>query len=458
MKTSLAQLKSWIPGARITGDADVIGISTDSRNVAPDNLFVALRGERFDAHDFLADVTKKGAAAAVVDRVPDGMSIPALVVPDTRTALGDIAREWRRQFVLPVIGVTGSNGKTTVKEMIAAILYEAFGPDHTLATQGNLNNEIGVPLTMLRLSSEHRVAVIELGMNHPGEIAMLSSIAQPSIALVNNAQREHQEFMQSVEAVAIENGAVIESLPEDGVAVFPADDDYTTVWQAQAAAKGKRKVITFGFTDNADVICSYRPTDFGSDLILDIEGRKVSVKLSAAGVHNVRNALAAAACSCAFGIDAEMIVRGLEAFSPVSGRMQRKVTSNGACVIDVTYNANPDSVLAAIEVLAGVAPPRIMVLGDMGEVGSQGKEFHAEVGAQAAKSGIGYLLTLGELSRHASTAFGASAEHFDDLESLIQSLNAILTPESTVLVKGSRFMQMERVVRRLVNEIKEGNH
>ncbi len=463
MKTTLSQLQAWVAGSRLIGEAEVTGVSTDSRNVAPGNVFLALRGERFDAHDFLIDVIANGAAAVVVERVPAGLSVPALVVPDTRRALGEIARGWRQQFTVPLIGVTGSNGKTTVKEMIAAILTEAFGAEGCLATRGNLNNEIGVPQTILRLTDEHRAAVVELGMNHPGEIALLASIAQPTIGLVNNAQREHQEFMQSVEAVARENGSVIVALPESGTAVFPADDAYTPVWRELAAATGKRKTITFGLAGNADVIGSYRPTDFGSDVMLDIKGRKLSIRLSAAGEHNVRNALAAVACACAMGLDVETIARGLQHFSPVSGRMQRKQAANGAVVIDDTYNANPDSVLAAIDVLAQAAAPRILVLGDMGEVGNQGKEFHEEVGARAAQRGIEHLLTLGELTRHASQAFGTNAKHHHDLESLLHSLNAVLTAEATVLVKGSRFMQMERVVRRLegeqrVNEFKEGTH
>ena len=459
MKATLAQLQAWVPGSRAIGEVEVDGVSTDSRNVAPGSLFIALRGERFDAHDFLADVATKGAAAVMVERVPNGWTLPALVVPDTRTALADIARGWRQQFNLPIIGVTGSNGKTTVKEMIAAILIETFGEDACLATRGNLNNDIGVPLTVLRLASEHRAAVIELGMNHPGEIALLASMAQPTIGLVNNAQREHQEFMQSVEAVARENGAVIDALPEDGVAVFPADDAYAFVWRELASAKGKRKIVTFALEGNADVIGSYRDTDFGSDLMLDIKGRKLSVRLAAAGAHNVRNALAATACACAMGLDVETIARGLQNFLPVNGRMQRKLATNGATVIDDTYNANPDSVLAAIAVLSRFPSPRILVLGDMGEVGHQGKEFHEEVGARAAESGIDYLLTLGDLTQHAAQAFGTQAKHYKDLESLLTSLRAALTAEATVLVKGSRFMQMERVVRQLVNEdMKEGTH
>ena len=399
-----------------------------------------------------------GAAAVVVERLPDGWQLPALVVHDTRVALGEIARHWRAQFSLPLISVTGSNGKTTVKEMIAAILNEAYGTDRYLATRGNLNNEIGVPLTLLQMSDKHDAAVIELGMNHAGEIALLASMAQPTIALVNNAQREHQEFMQSVEAVARENGAAIEALPEDGIAVFPSDDQYTGLWRDLAAEKGARRIISFGMSSNADITCTYRPEEFGSVMSLDIKGRKLSVHLSAAGLHNVRNAMAAAACCCAAGIDAETIARGLTAFMPVNGRMQQKVAVCGATVIDDTYNANPDSVLAAIAVLAEAKPPRILVLGDMGEVGSEGRRFHEEVGAQARESGVEHLLVLGDLAAHAATAYGVNAQHFHRWEDLTASLEMLLSPDTTVLVKGSRFMQMERVVHRLINEPIEKAH
>lgn len=462
MKASLAQLKSWVSNASISGnadaDADVVGVTTDSRAVIPGNLFIALRGERFDAHDFLPDVVAKGAAAVVVERMPAGLSVPALVVPDTRIALGEIAHQWRKQFAIPMIGVTGSNGKTTVKEMIASILQQAFGDDRYLATRGNLNNEIGVPLTLLRLSDEHRAAVIELGMNHVGEIAQLASIAQPTVGLVNNAQREHQEFMQSVEAVARENGAVVEALPNDGVAVFPTDDTFTPLWNKLAADQGRRRVVTFGLSADADVSCNYRVNSFGSDLSLRINGFAFPVKLSAAGLHNVRNALAAAACCHAIGISVGAIAAGLTAFVPVNGRMQRKTALNGACVIDDTYNANPDSVLAAIDVLAQAQAPRVLVLGDMGEVGHEGSRFHEEVGVHARQSRIEYLLTLGHLAQHSTSAFGAGAKHFDDLEDLMQSLKTILVADATVLVKGSRFMQMERVVQQLVNEQKAETH
>jgi UDP-N-acetylmuramoyl-tripeptide--D-alanyl-D-alanine ligase len=476
MQATLADLMAWIPGAALHGvggpDAEsaqpgavaIDAVITDSRAVKPGSLFVALRGDRFDAHDFVAMVQQAvdAPAALLLERIPSGvtLAVPAIVVPDTRLALALIAQRWRAKFSLPVIAVTGSNGKTTVKEMIASILEAAFGADHQMATRGNFNNEIGVPLTLFRMDASHRAAVIELGMNHPGEIAVLAAMAQPTIALVNNAQREHQEFMVSVEAVAVENGAVIRALPADGVAVFPADDAYAPLWRADA---GARQVISFGLTQTADVSASYTAETFGSRLQITAKpaGRQAltfDLQLNAAGVHNVLNALAAIACALAAGIDMAAVIRGLESFAPVAGRLQRKQAGSGALVIDDTYNANPDSVRAAIDVLAQAAAPRVLILGDMGEVGDQGLQFHEEIGRYARQRNIEHVLTLGDLAWHVTAAFNASAiedhelaEHFPDIESLQPAAVALSAPGSTLLVKGSRFMKMERVVQHLAN-------
>lgn len=458
MKSSLLQLQPWLSAAQARGDAVFDGVTTDSRNAGAGNLFVALRGEHFDAHDFIAEVVAKGVSAIVAEHLPAGLTIPALIVPDTRIALGEIARYWRRQFSFSVIGVTGSNGKTTVKEMIASIMAAQFGAEHCLATRGNLNNDIGVPLTLLRMTAAHSAAVIELGMNHPGEIALLASIAQPTLGLVNNAQREHQEFMESVEAVAKENGAVISALPANGIAVFPADDPYAPLWRAYAAAVGHRKIVTFGFSADADVTCSYRPNAFGNELSVTAGQQRFDISLAAAGTHNVRNALAAIACTLAIGIGIEAIVRGLTAFAPVSGRLQRKIARNGAVIIDDSYNANPDSVRAAIDVLAQATPPRVLVLGDMGEVGNDGRQFHEEIGEYARGCEIEHLMTFGALAGHTARTFGARAEHFESIEALNDALEDLLIPAATVLVKGSRFMKMERTVRHFVQEHIKENH
>jgi UDP-N-acetylmuramoyl-tripeptide--D-alanyl-D-alanine ligase len=448
MQASLADLLPSIAGARMTAPAEFIGVSTNSQTVVAGNLFVALRGERFDAHDFLSQVVGRGAAAVVAERVPNDFPLPALIVPDTRNALGQIAQMWRRRFAIPVVGVTGSNGKTTVKEMIASVFAAAYGQDNFLSTRGNLNNDIGVPLTLFRLEAHHRAAVVEMGMNHPGEIARLSRIAEPTVGLVNNAQREHQEFMASVAAVAEENGAVIRGLGDTGAAIFPGDEEYTPLWQRYA---GQRKVYSFGLSASCDIGAQWKAEDFGSDITISTPDTQFKVRLSAAGVHNVRNALAACAAALAVGIDADSIVRGLESFAPVAGRLQRKTAFNGALVIDDTYNANPDSVLAAIDVLATAPPPRTLVLGDMGEVGSEGVAFHEEVGAYAQAHHIDRLFTLGTLARHATQAFGQGAVHFDDMDKLTAVITGVPAGAS-ILVKGSRFMQMERVVNHLTGQ------
>jgi UDP-N-acetylmuramoyl-tripeptide--D-alanyl-D-alanine ligase len=467
MRASLAHMIASMAGARMTRNAAFEGVSTDSRKAQAGSLFVALRGENFDAHEFLDQVAAAGVAAVVVEKLPPNFALPAIVVPDTLAALGQIANYWRSKYAIPVIGVTGSNGKTTVKEMISSILAAAFGDAHRLATQGNLNNEIGVPLTLMRLESTHRAAVIELGMNHPGEIGRLAAIAAPTIGLVNNAQREHQEFMHTVQAVAQENGAVLAALPKDGVAVYPGDDTYTALWRELANGRGQRRSITFGLGDECDVRATYKPNDFGSELKVtssfprralrgnDGGEETFTINLAAAGVHNVRNALAAAACAIAAGIDLGAIVRGLEAFAPVGGRLQRKQALCGATVIDDTYNANPDSVRAAIDVLAAYPAPRILVLGDMGEVGSQGQQFHEEIGAYAQSRGIDTVLATGELAHHLA---GSGARHFEQFDELLAALDSKLGSKSdaTVLVKGSRFMKMERVVQHLIESHNTG--
>lgn len=448
MHTTLQQLQQALSSAVMTEDVAITGLTTDSRKIQPGDVFVALRGEHFDAHDFLPQVAQSGAAAVIAEQLSPAFNLPALIVPDTKKALAEAGRYWRQQFTLPVIGVTGSNGKTTVKEMISAILAEAFGASHRLATTGNLNNEIGVPLTMKELSAEHRAAVIEMGMNHPGEIAVLASIALPTVVLVNNAQREHQEFMQNVRAVAEENGAAIRALPADGTAVFPLADDYADLWRAYARESGQRTVLTFGLTPDANVSATFSLGAFGSHIQLNINGSSADVLLQAAGQHNVLNALAAAACCHAIGLAMPLIVRGLENFHPVNGRLQRKAAACGAALIDDTYNANPDSVRAAIDVLHQIGGSTVLVLGDMGEVGESGADFHAEIGSYAKARGVQEMFLLGDLVRHTAKTF-SGARHFDNLNDLLLALDASLKRDQTVLIKGSRFMKMERVVAHL---------
>jgi UDP-N-acetylmuramoyl-tripeptide--D-alanyl-D-alanine ligase len=413
---------------------------------------VALRGERFDAHDFLAQAQAAGASAALAERGLAAAGLPGVEVADTRLALGQWARGWRSRMNLALIAVTGSNGKTTVTQMLASIL-RAHAGEAALATQGNFNNDIGVPLTLLRLREHHRLAVVELGMNHPGEIAGLAQMAQPTVALVNNAQREHLEFMANVQAVARENGSVISALPDHGVAVFPADDEHTPLWRELA---GARRVITFALDNtnlNTQADLSAQATWQGSSwqVVARTPLGALDFALEVAGRHNVKNALAAAACALAAQIPLAAIAQGLAQFEPVKGRSRALTVRLAAApertltLIDDSYNANPDSVRAAIDVLADLPGPRLLVLGDMGEVGEQGPAFHAEAGAYAQARGIEQLLCSGELMRHALPAF-EGAQHFADVEALMAAVLQQLPGPASVLVKGSRFMRMERVV------------
>jgi UDP-N-acetylmuramoyl-tripeptide--D-alanyl-D-alanine ligase len=435
-----------VGGAAMGADARFLGVGSDSRSVAAGDLFVALKGERFDGHDYVAEVLAKGAAGALVERgwaEKHGAGLPLVAVDDTRAALGRLAAAWRARFDVPVVGVTGSNGKTTVKEMIAAVLAAAFGEQNRLATAGNLNNDIGLPLTVLRLRAHHRAAVIEIGMNHPGETAALAAIAQPTIALINNAQREHQEFMKSVAAVAAEHGDVIAALPPLGVAVINADDEFADYWRSLA---GERRVCDFSLDHPAAVTAGCQAEPGGTALDLAAPAGRAAVRLAAVGRHNARNALAAAAAAMAAGADLDAVRRGLESFRAVKGRLQPKAGQLGAAVIDDSYNANPDSVRAAIDVLAALPGRRILVLGDMGEVGEKAGQFHDEVGGYAKSMGLECLYALGEHAAAAAHNFGEGARHFATLDDLAAALRPELGAGVTVLVKGSRFMRMERVV------------
>jgi UDP-N-acetylmuramoyl-tripeptide--D-alanyl-D-alanine ligase len=448
---SLGEAAGAMQGRLAGADARFGGVSTDSRRIAAGELFVALRGERFDGHDFLDAVRQRGASGAVVDaRYGGAAPVPAIVVDDTRKALGRLARHWRARFAPVVVGIAGANGKTTTKEMLAAILRAHAGEAAVLATRGNLNTDIGVPLTVLGMSAAHRFCALELGMNHPGEIEWLALIARPTIGLVTNAQREHMEFMGSVEASARENAQLYRALPADGVAVVNADDACRETFLQAAAA---RRVVDFGLGRGAQVGGGYALKPLSSEIALRTPQGEARATLAIAGLHNVHNALAAAACAHAAGIPVATIVAGLAAFRPYAGRMQAKRTASGATLIDDSYNANPDSVRAAIDVLAACAAPTVLVLGDMGEVGAQGPAFHREVGAYARERGIGALYALGEASRDAVQAFGQGARHFASPQSLLAALPAA----GTVLVKGSRFMRMERLVNALTGEREEAH-
>jgi UDP-N-acetylmuramoyl-tripeptide--D-alanyl-D-alanine ligase len=474
--TTLAQVHVMLPGSQLihadkeSARENIISrIGSDSRQIQSGELFVALSGERFDAHNFLDDVAKAGASAALIsqkEKCPKNLA--AVCVTDVKQGLGELAKAWRAQFSIPVALVTGSNGKTTVKEMIASIFKVAVGEECTLVTNGNFNNDIGLPLTLLRMRSTDRLAVIELGMNHSGETAELALIAQANIALINNAQREHQEFMATVEAVAKEHATALSSLPANGIAVFPADSEFSDVWYEAAAG---RKVIDFALsTNSASAIASVSGRVLTSGKIeIATELGKIEVQLNTLGNHNVRNALAASAVALGASLSLEQIQAGLESFVPVNGRMQSKPLNAGRTLIDDSYNANPDSVRAAIDALKQSGNTSWLVLGDMGEVGDQGPAFHKEVGAYAAEQGINKLFALGEQCRFAVQGFNESekfsltsrAIHFTTLDQLLEELHVVLADQELskqlpldILVKGSRFMRMERVVQALLEEAK----
>ncbi|KQV60960.1 UDP-N-acetylmuramoylalanyl-D-glutamyl-2, 6-diaminopimelate--D-alanyl-D-alanine ligase [Pelomonas sp. Root1217] len=444
---TLSEAQALLPGSTLVGDGATgfARVHSDTRTLRTGDLFVALRGERFDANDFLSEAKASGAVAALAERGLAEAGLPGLLVPDAKAALGQLAAAWRRQQQLPVIAVTGSNGKTTTTQMIASILRAWVG-EAALATEGNYNNDIGVPLTLLRLrhddETSHRAAVVELGMNHPGEIAPLAAMTQPTVALVNNAQREHQEFMATVEAVARENGAVIEALAASGCAVFPAEDACAPIWLELA---GSRPHLSFALRGKADVTGDAAWIGTHWALELHTPAGTAPVALHMAGEHNVRNALAAAACALAAGAPLSAIAQGLEVFRAVKGRSELKTDARGRTLIDDSYNANPDSVRAAIDVLAGMPGEGWLILGDMGEVGNDGPAFHREVGAYAAERGIAHFWTAGSAARDAAAAYGPGARAFDNAAALIAALNAQPSVAQT-LVKGSRFMKMEQVV------------
>lgn len=475
---TLGQAHQLLPGSTLMGDpaTPLLRVHTDTRTLQAGDLFVALRGERFDAHDFLPQAGAAGAVAVLAQRGVEASGLPGLVVTDTRAALGWLASAWRARFAMPLVAITGSNGKTTVTQMVASILRAWVAsrgqPDAALSTLGNFNNDIGVPLTLLRLrEGVHSCAVVELGMNHPGEIEQLAALAAPTVALVNNAQREHQEFMHTIEAVARENGSVLASLPRDGVAVFPADDaEHTPIWRGLSAG---RRVIDFALGNDAAArqaavqgagrwveASGAEPRPHWQITMATPEG-SAELKLFMAGQHNVRNALASAAAALGAGVPLAVIVQGLAQFTPVKGRSALFTIQRGGrpvTLIDDSYNANPDSVRAAIDMLAGLPGPRWLVLGDMGEVGTQGPAFHREVGEHARQQGIEHVWTAGDLCRHTAEAFGPQARHFVSAAELVAAFNAgtplddnkTAAPKvASVLVKGSRFMKMEQVVNAL---------
>ncbi len=439
-------------GAELKGDdVQIKRVTTDSRQVLGGDLFVAIKGPRYDGHDFVPQAVVGGAVAVMIsdEASCSDLNAPALVVEDVRLGYGRLAAWWRSMFSIPLVAITGSNGKTTVKEMLASILRRQAGPEAVLATRGNLNNDIGMPSTLLQLEAHHRFAVIEMGMNHVGEIAYLTRLARPTVALVNNAGTAHIGKLGSVEAIARAKGEIYSGLGPDGVALINADDAYADYWRSLVPGK---RVVNFGLTRHADISAHYELSQAGSLVTVRTPAAHFAVTLRVPGVHNVKNALAAVAVAHVLGIDVAHIVDGLADHEGVSGRLQRRQLASGDVLIDDSYNASPESAQAALSVLGASAGSKVLVLGDMGELGDAAASMHAELGVFARRAGVDQLLALGELSAEAVRTFGAGGEHFKDVESLLQALRARLDGSTTVLVKGSRFMRMERVVKALTGE------
>jgi UDP-N-acetylmuramoyl-tripeptide--D-alanyl-D-alanine ligase len=427
------------------GDIEFCGCSVDTRILRPAELFVALRGSRFDGHDFVAYACHKGAHAVMLERSAE-VSLPRLLVKDTRVALGQLASLWRSRFEIPVVAVTGSNGKTTVKEMVASILRIK---GTVLATRGNLNNDIGVPLTLFRLGQEHQYVVIEMGANHPGEIALLCEIARPTVAVITQCAPAHLQGFGSIEGVARAKGEILSSLNETGVAVINAEDDFAELWRGMA---GARKQVSFSLNGSADLTATLLDNSgwlASSRFQLNTPTGSTEIRLPLPGRHNVMNALAAAACAYVLGVELDHIGQGLESMQSVPGRLNSCQSSLGVRLLDDSYNANPGSLKAALEVLIAYPGEHWLILGDMGELGSEAEQYHHQAGALAHDLGVSRLYAAGELSRHAVAAFGTRARHFKDVEALVAALSGDLHKDVTLLIKGSRAMRMERVVKSL---------
>lgn len=426
-------------------DTTFVGCSTDSRAIDGGELFVALRGPHFDGHTFVSVASERGAHAVMVDHATASAQ-PALLVDDTRESLGRLASAWRGRFSLPIAAVTGSNGKTTVKEMLASIL-RVEGP--VLATQGNLNNDVGVPLTLMRLGEQDRFAVVELGANHGGEISSLAQLVKPRVGVVTLCAPAHLEGFGSLDAVARAKGELFAQLPMDGSAVINADDDYAELWRKLA---GRRRQLTFGMKNEADVSATWCTEQDRTRLILLTPVGTAEANIKLPGRHNVMNALAAVAAALALDVPLPSIIQGLALVEPIKGRL-RSVQMGDVRIIDDTYNANPASLKAGLEVMATYDGERWLVLGDMAELGAGASEFHHEAGALAREYGVERLYATGECSRLAVETFGEGAEHFEHQQDLIEALRTTLAGEVCLLVKGSRSMAMERVVTALTEAI-----
>lgn len=443
----LSEIAKVLDGRMLGDDVLVQSVGSDSRNIVKNQLFIGIKGENFDGNSYALEAVQQGATAVLVSD-ENTKALPAVVVQNTLSSLGMLAKHWRSQFSIPLVAVTGSNGKTTVKEMIATIL-NAPGGRSVLVTQGNLNNDIGMPMTLLKIRPEHTEAVIEMGMSHLGEIDYLTRIAQPTVAVVTNAGTAHIGEVGSRENIAKAKGEIFAGLADDGIAIINVDDDFADYWKS---LNKNKKIITFGLEKVADISANYKIIGNLTKIKLKTLSGEIEFKLSVLGKHNIHNALAASAVAVALGVSNEDIAKGLAVFGAVKGRLNWLQGNKGGVVIDDTYNANPDSMKAAIDVLANQKTLQIFVMGDMGELGADAAKMHAEVGAYAKQKGVHTLLALGENSVFAVQAFGKNATHYASLQTLLDAAYSLIKNNTTVLVKGSRFMKMERVVNALIEK------
>jgi len=458
MEMMLSDCAEAVQGEHIGDDVVFTSVSIDTRAIKPGQLYIAIKGHNFDGNAFVDQAEEAGAIAAIVHKGVKS-TLPHIAVDDTRLALAEFAGAWRRSLAvrgngsISVVGITGSNGKTTVKEMVAAILA-VNGP--VLFTQGNLNNDIGVPLTLLRLDEQHRYAVIEMGANHAGEIAYTSTYAQADVVIITNAGAAHIEGFGSLEGVAKAKGEIIETLQKEGVAVINQDDDYFDYWKSVA---GNRRILSFGLNSSADVTAKAIKTEIRNNAfvtpfeLVTAQGT-VDIILKLAGQHNVVNALAATAASLALGIDLKQIKQGLESVKPVTGRLQPLVSRLGNIVIDDTYNANSASLKAGLDVLANFNGKPWLVLGAFGELGPESPKMHKEMGKLIKDSGVVRLFAVGADSRNAVQAFGIGATFFENQQELIDALKQELKGDETILIKGSRAQRMENVAAALVDNFR----
>lgn len=449
---SLSHLQAHYGGVLINADTRFSSVSINTRELNAGDLFVAVRGDRFDAHQFVGSAIENGACALVVEREIEHSDLPQWLVEDTTIALGNIAHAHRKLFSGQLIAITGSSGKTTVKGMLLSILEAAVG-NKVFATHGNLNNHIGVPLSLLSIAASDEYAVIEMGASAVGEINYLTHLAEPQVAMVNNVMAAHVEGFGSIDNIATAKGEIYEGLVADGVAIINIDDHYAQQWLSQNQS---REVMTYSVNALNDTRADIQAVDVQSSkegcfgFKLQVRGTEHFVQLRVLGVHNVANALAASACATALNIGGDIIAKGLAAFTGVAGRLQCLSGINGSSVIDDSYNANPSSVCAAIDVLAGVSAKKILILGDMAELGDAAMQAHQDVGLYGRDKSIDYLLSIGTYTRAASDRFAVNNFHFEEIDQLIDAAKVMADDNTVFLIKGSRSSRMDRVVQALI--------